>query len=56
VIENALHAFLVDGEQQRLLAGDMEVDCARRDGRRRREIAHAGGVIPALGELGRGSI
>jgi hypothetical protein len=55
-IENALDAFFVDGEQQRLLAGDVKIDRARRHGGCRREVAHAGRVIAALGELGCGGV
>ncbi len=55
-VEQALHAFLVDGEQKSLLAGDVKVDRARRHGGGGSEIAHGGGVVAALGELRRRGI
>ena len=55
-VENALHALFVHREQQRLLAGNVKIDRARRHGGRGGKVAHAGGVVAALGELGGGGI
>ena len=55
-VEQPLHAFLVDREQQRLLARHVKVDRARRHGGRRGEIAHASRVIAALGKSRCGGI
>ena len=50
-VQNALHALFVDREQQRLLAGDVEVNRAGRHGGGGGEVAHAGGVKAAVGKL-----
>ena len=50
MVEDALHALLVDRQQQRLLVGNVEIDRARRHRGRRGEFADGGRVIALLGK------
>ena len=56
VSDDAIHAFLIDGQKQSVLGRHMEVDRPRRNVRDLCDVPHGGGVVAALGEKDGGSV